>query len=68
MDRAVATAWYILIGLVLAYELWMYLDRDPSTPTLTDLIVKEVPWWVTIPFLLWLLVHFASRYMGRPIL
>jgi hypothetical protein len=68
MDRAVATAWYVLIGLVLAYELWMYLDRDPSTPTLTDLIVKEVPWWVTIPFLVWILVHFASRYMGRPIL
>jgi uncharacterized membrane protein YdjX (TVP38/TMEM64 family) len=68
MSRAVATAWYVLIGLVLAYELWTYLDRDPSTPTLTDLIVKEVPWWVTVPFLLWLLVHFASRYMGRPIL
>jgi membrane-bound acyltransferase YfiQ involved in biofilm formation len=68
MNRAVATAWYILICLVLAYEMWVYLDRDPSTPTLTDLIVREVPWWVTIPFLVWLLVHFASRYMGRPIL
>lgn len=31
-------------------------------PMLTQATVRWVPWWVTMPFLTWLLVHFAVRY------
>jgi hypothetical protein len=68
MDRAYVTAWYALIALVLLMEAYALLDGKSATPPLTQVLVREVPWWVTVPFLVWALVHLASRYLGRPIL
>ena len=31
-------------------------------PMLTQAVVRYVPWWVTMPGLTWLFVHFATRY------
>lgn len=67
-DRGWVIAWYVLIALVLLAELWAILDGQGRTPPLTQVIVRGVPWWVTLPFLAWLFMHFASRYMGRPVL
>lgn len=31
-------------------------------PMLTQVTVRYVPWWITMPFLTWLFIHFALRY------
>lgn len=31
-------------------------------PMLTQVTVRYVPWWVTMPALTWLFIHFAVRY------
>lgn len=61
-DRAWVTVWYIFIALILAYEIYSLIDNSPATPPLTQVLVREVPWWITIPFLSWLLVHFIVAY------
>jgi len=33
-------------------------------PMLTQVVCRYVPWWVTLPGLTWLLIHFAVRYMN----
>ena len=35
---------------------------DKDVPMLTQAVVRYVPWWVTMPFLTWLFVHFVVRY------
>lgn len=63
-ERAWVSVWYGLIALLVGYELWSLLDRREATPPLTQVLVREVPWWVTLPFLVWLLAHFVVAY-GR---
>jgi hypothetical protein len=67
-DRGWVIAWYVLIALLVLYEIWSVVDGRDTTPPLTRVIVREVPWWVTMPFLVWLVIHFGSRYAGRPIM
>ena len=67
-DRVYVSAWYGIIVFALVYELVAFLDGRDSTPPLTNVIVAETSWMVTMPFLVWLVVHFGSRYLGRPIL
>lgn len=67
-DRVYVTGWYILIGLLALYELFAFLDGRDTTPTLTAVLVRETPWWVTMPFLVWAVVHLGSRYLGKPLL
>jgi hypothetical protein len=50
------------LGLI-GYELWCVITQDPETPPLTFVLVQYVPSWVLLPFLCWLLVHFASYYV-----
>jgi hypothetical protein len=49
------------LGLI-GYELWCVFSGDRDTPVLTRVVVNYVPWWVMIPFLCWLLVHFVRTY------
>ncbi len=49
------------LGLI-GYELWCVISGDPETPPLTFVVVQYVPWWLTLPFLCWLLAHFVSHY------
>lgn len=67
-DRVYVSVWYGLIALMLLLEVYSLVDRRSSTPALTEVIVREVPWWVTVPFLAWLFIHFTSRYLGRAVL
>lgn len=53
----------ILLGLAL-YEFWSGWGTGKHTPMLTQVTVHYVPWYVTLPFLLWLQVHFALRYFN----
>lgn len=54
--------WLALTAAVVAYELWTNFNGSPKTPTLTDVTVKYIPWWITIPFICWLLIHFILNY------
>lgn len=67
-DRVWVSVWYALIASLVLYEAYSYLDGREATPPLTWVIVRETPWWVTMPFLVWLVIHFGSRYLGRPLL
>jgi hypothetical protein len=33
-----------------------------DVPMLTQAVVRYVPWWITLPGITWLFVHFAVRY------
>jgi hypothetical protein len=61
-DRVYVWVWYALIALVALLEIYTVVDRRTTTPPLTEVIVREVPWWVTLPFLGWLFLHFLIRY------
>ena len=67
-DRVYVTVWYGWIVLFILVEFYNLLDRRISTPPLTDVIVREVRWYITVPFLTWLWIHFVSRYAGYPVL
>ncbi len=61
-DRVYVWVWYSLVALVVLLEVYTIVDRRTTTPPLTQVIVREVPWWVTLPFLGWLFLHFLIRY------
>lgn len=35
---------------------------EKDVPMLTQAVVRWVPWYVTLPFIAWLFIHFAFRY------
>lgn len=51
--------WFALAALVVAYELW---TNAHGKATLTDTTLKFMPWWIIMPFLSWLNIHFATGY------
>lgn len=51
----------IIIGLAF-YEFWSGFGTGKQTPMLTQVTVRYVPWWITMPFLTWLFFHFLLRY------
>lgn len=61
-DRVWVSICYVLVLLILAYEIWALIDNKPTTPPITNIFVAEVPWWITIPFLWWLAAHFTVAY------
>jgi hypothetical protein len=56
------TGWILILAALFIYELIAVLDKNPHTPSLTQVVVHYVPGWITLPFLLWLFLHFAIRY------
>lgn len=56
--------WLSILLVLFGYELFALLDRNAWTPSLTATTVRYVPWWVTLPFVAWLFVHFALRYFN----
>jgi hypothetical protein len=62
-SRLFVTIWYVLIGLLVAYEVYALLDGRDTTPPLTWVLVKETPAWLTMGVLCWLVIHLGSRYL-----
>jgi len=57
------------VAWVLAFFFWETvagIDKMGARdiPMLTQVIVRYVPWWVTMPVLGWLVVHFGTRYFN----
>jgi len=61
-DHKYVIGWIAILTILAGYELWGVLGQDPYTPPLTQVTCRWVPWWVTLPFLTWLWLHFALRY------
>lgn len=57
--------WYGIIGIILFVEAMMLLDSKTTTPPLTKVLVAETHWWVTMPVLVWLVIHFGSRFLEK---
>lgn len=54
---------------VFAFMLWeAYAGFEgmgaKDVPMLTQATVRYVPWWVCMPFLTWLWIHFLVRYFN----
>lgn len=56
--------WGAVAAIVIGYELYCVLDGNVKTPPLTHTVVRYVPWWATLTFLGWLVIHFAIRYIN----
>lgn len=64
-SKAGVWAWVAILIALAGYECWALLSGDMATPPLTRVTIKYVPWYVTVPFLVWLLIHFAVRYSNH---
>ena len=61
-DRWWIAGWVLILTGLAFYEFWSGYGPGKSTPMLIQVVVRYVPWWVTMPFITWLFVHFATRY------
>ena len=55
--------WFVLFFIVLGYEIWAGINQGHRTPMLTQLVVRYIPWPFTLMFIIWLFIHFATRYL-----
>lgn len=56
--------WLVILGSLLGNELYALLGGNSKDMPLTQLTVKYSPWYVTLPFIVWLFIHFAVRYFN----
>ena len=61
-NNAYVYGWIAILTILAGYELYAVFFGHKYDVPLTWVTVRYVPWWVTLPFLVWLLVHFALRY------
>lgn len=54
--------WGVLVVGMIVDEVLAVALRNPYEPPLTLVVHRNVPWWITCPFLLWLFLHFVSTY------
>lgn len=54
--------WIVILASLAVWEVYALLTHGQDPP-LTQVTVRYVPWWVTLPFLIWLFVHFLTRYI-----
>jgi hypothetical protein len=63
-DKAFEFGWIAILCILTGYELFAVSQGKRSVyPPLTWMTVRYAPWWVTMPFLTWLWIHFATRYL-----
>lgn len=54
-------AWFLAFGI---WETYGGLSKKHDVPMLTQAFVRYIPWWFGMPFLTWLWIHAAVRYMN----
>jgi hypothetical protein len=54
-------AWFLFFA---GYEFYADINSKKDIPFLTQTVCRYLPAWVTLPFLVWLIAHFASRYFS----
>lgn len=58
--------WLFWFAAFVAWETYAGVEKmgQKDVPMLTQVVVRYVPWYLTLPALTWLLIHFAVRYMN----
>lgn len=64
-SKAYTWGWVAIVLGLLFYEFWAGWGTGKHTPMLTQVTVRYCPWWVTMPFLTWLWLHFLLRYVSH---
>ncbi len=60
-NKAFVWGWVAILSILIGYELYAVI-WGTQDPPLTDVVSRYLPWWITVPFLTWLLLHFAAQY------
>lgn len=63
-NRWYVIGWILIFVGFLFYEFWAGWGTGKHTPMLTQVVVRWVPWYVTLPAIVWLFIHFAIRYFN----
>jgi len=66
-SRYAVWAWAAILAVLIGYELWCVFGKDSHTPPLTDVTIRYAPFWITMPFLTWLWLHFLCNYFNLKI-
>lgn len=56
--------WCGWVLFFLGYEMFAGIERKKDIPMLTQAVVRYIPWPFTLGLIVWLFVHFASRYFS----
>ena len=60
-NKAFVWGWVAILGILITYELYAVCTHS-NDPPLTDVTLKYIPWWLVMPFLTWLWLHFGTQY------
>ena len=56
--------WVVILLALFGNEMYALLGGNAKDMPLTQLTVKYSPWFVTLPFIVWLFIHFVVRYFN----
>jgi hypothetical protein len=54
--------WCLWFLFFVGYEFLADVNTKKDIPFLTQTVCRYLPWWITLPFIVWLFIHFATRY------
>lgn len=60
-NKAFVAGWIAILSTLIIYEMYA-AAHGHDDPTLTDVVSRYLPWWVIMPFLSWLWMHFFLQY------
>lgn len=63
-DKWWVVGWVLILLGFCFYEFWAGFGPGKATPMLTQVVVRYVPAYVTLPFIAWLFIHFTLRYFN----
>jgi hypothetical protein len=57
--------WFVFISLFLGLDALAWLTRDSHVPTFSRVVVRLLPWWITMPAAGLLFAHWALMYIRK---
>jgi hypothetical protein len=57
--------WFVFIALFLGLDALAWITRNPKVPTFSRVVVRLLPWWVSLPAVALLLAHWAWMYVKK---
>lgn len=61
-NQAFVRGWWAILAVLIGYELYAVFFGNHVDPPLTAVARRHIPWYVLMPFLTWLWMHFARQY------
>ena len=56
--------WFLWVAFFFGYEFFTGIEQKRDIPMLTQAVVRYVPWWITLPVIAWMFLHFVTRYFN----